>query len=83
MGMIVDRIQHPNAVCADDIATMREAVRIAAQAGNFTSEGGKLLLASIIFRYYLNGLSDPQRLAEIAIFTSSSRLFRMPPPGSR
>jgi hypothetical protein len=78
--MLLRAKQHPEAVCAEDIEKMREAVRIAAQTVNSTSESGKLLLASIIFRYYMQGLSDPQRLAEIAVFSSSSRLFRMPPP---
>jgi hypothetical protein len=80
--MIVDQLQHPNAVCAEEIAKMRDAVRIAAQTLNSTSDGGKLLLASIIFRHYLQGESDPRRLADIAVFSSSSRLLRMPTPGN-
>jgi hypothetical protein len=82
MSMIEGQVQHPKAICADDIAKMRQAVQLAAQTVNSTSEDGRLLLASIIFRYYLQGLSDPQRLADIAVFSSSSRLFRMPPPAA-
>jgi hypothetical protein len=78
--MIVHQKQPPEVICPDGIAKMREAVRVAAQAVNSTSEGGKLELASIIFHYYSQGLSDPQRLADIAASSTSSRSLRSPPP---
>jgi hypothetical protein len=80
--MQANLMPNSEAMSPRDIATMRQAVQIAARIAHASNDAGKLLLASIIFRYYQQGLCDPHRLADIAVFSSSSRLFRYRPSSS-
>jgi hypothetical protein len=67
---------NPSILDRTGVATLREAVGLAAKTTGRTSEGERQHLASIVFSFYRRGLMDPRRLAEIAVLASSSRLFR-------
>ncbi|MFN7023505.1 MAG: hypothetical protein ACK4QP_03100 [Pseudorhizobium sp.] len=67
---------NPNVLNATDVATLREAVRLAANALGMTSEQERQHLASIVFSFYRRGLVDERRLAEIAVLAAGSRVFR-------
>lgn len=77
--MVADRLFYPDAMDASDVAQMRQSVRMATEALGVMAEADSLLLASIVFRYYRRGVVDPERLTAIAIFLSSSRVFRYQP----
>ena len=66
----------PSVIDKRGVATLREAVRLAAKAAGITNEEERRHLGSIVFSFYRRGLVDPVRLADIAILASSSRLFR-------
>jgi hypothetical protein len=66
----------PNILDRSGVATLREAVRLAAKAVGTTDEQDQSHLTSIVLSFYRRGLVDPIRLAEIAVLASSSRLFR-------
>lgn len=59
-----------------ELATTRDAVRMATETIGAMSEPERALLAGIVLRYYRSGLVDPGRLAAVAVFSSSSRVFR-------
>ena len=66
----------PSVIDRTGVATLREAVRLAAKTAGMTSEEGRRHLGSIVLSFYRRGLLDPVRLAEIAVLASSSRPFR-------
>ena len=66
---------NPSVLDRTSVATLREAVRLAAKAAGTTNEEERQHLASIVLSFYRRGLMDPKRLAEIAALVSSSRLF--------
>ena len=66
----------PDVINKACLASLREAVRLAAETAGTTSEQDRWHLASIVFSFYRRGLVDPRRLAEIAVLASSSRVFR-------
>lgn len=68
----------PSVLDRTDVATLREAVQLAATATGTNNEEERQHLASIVFNFYSRGLLDPRRLADIAVLASSSRLFRQP-----
>jgi hypothetical protein len=65
----------PHAMTMQDLRDMREALRLAEGSYSPAEEADTELLAWIIFRYYSRGMTDPERLAAIAVFLSSSRVF--------
>lgn len=67
---------NPNVLNSTDVATLREAVRLAADALETTSEPERLHLAGIVFSFYRRGLVDERRLAEITVLAAGSRVFR-------
>ncbi|MFN7024421.1 MAG: hypothetical protein ACK4QP_07840 [Pseudorhizobium sp.] len=67
---------NPSVLDSAGVATLREAVHLAAKAAGTTTEDERQQLAGIVFSFYRRGLVDPRRLAEIAVLASSSRLFR-------
>jgi hypothetical protein len=73
--MSVHLINNPTVLDRTEVATLREAVRLATKAAGTTTEEERQHLASIVFSFYRRGLIDPIRLAEIAVLASSSRLF--------
>ncbi|MCB5202798.1 hypothetical protein LH464_09960 [Neorhizobium sp. T786] len=60
-----------------DIDVMRDAFLLALEDGTAfdVAEDGEMLGRAII-RLYKMGLSDPQKLADVAALMTSSRLFR-------
>jgi len=66
---------NPSVLDRTGVATLREAVRLAAKAAGTTNEEGRQHLASIVLSFYRRGVMDPKCLAEIAALASSSRLF--------
>jgi hypothetical protein len=64
----------PHVMTRHDVDTMWEALHLQ-QAPIMYDEAAILMLASIIFCYYRRGLIEPERLAAIAVFLSSSRVF--------
>jgi hypothetical protein len=69
----------PHVMLEQDLTTMREAMRRAIALSDPSGEKEEDLLARVIFRYYKRGLSNPERLAAIAIFLASSNVFNSPP----
>lgn len=67
---------NPDVLDPTCMGTLREAVRLAAEAKSAASEQERRHLASIILSFYRRGLIDPIRLAEIAELAASSRAFR-------
>jgi hypothetical protein len=59
-----------------DLQAMREAVRLAENIRPPADPAETELLAWIVFRYYRRGLTDPARLAAVAVFLSSSRVMK-------
>ena len=66
----------PNVFDTTDVAALREAVRQASLVIETADDPERLHVASIVLGFYQKGLRDPSRLAEIALFASSSRVFR-------
>jgi hypothetical protein len=58
-----------------DLRTMRDAVRRALELSDEPDGAEKEQLAKIIYRFYRRGLVDPEKLAGMAVFLSSSRTF--------
>jgi hypothetical protein len=58
-----------------DLRTMRDAVRRALDLSEKADDAEKEQLAKVVFRFYKRGLVDPEKLADIAVFLSSSRTF--------
>jgi hypothetical protein len=67
---------NPSVLDSTGVATLREAVSLAAKAAGTTNEDERQHLASLVFCFYRRGLLDPSSLAEIAVLASNSRLFR-------
>lgn len=61
---------------AHEYTTMCNAVQMATANDSSISESERALLAGIVLRYYRSGLVDPGRLAAVAVFSASSRVFR-------
>lgn len=59
-----------------DVSALREAVRQASAITGAVDVQDQLHVASIVLGFYKHGVRDPARLAEIALFASSSRAFR-------
>jgi hypothetical protein len=59
----------PEAMTQDDLQVMQGAVRYAA---NLVDNANEEQLASIVFRFYRRGLVDPERLAQAAVYFSTS-----------
>jgi len=74
--MPLDFAFDPNVFDTTDVATLREAVRQASELTGTANEQERLHVANIVLGFYKRGLRDPARLAEIALFASSSRVFR-------
>ena len=55
---------NPSVLDKTGVATLREAVRLAAKAAGTTNEEERQHLASIVLSFYRRGLMDPKRLAE-------------------
>lgn len=66
----------PNVFDTTDVAELREAVRQALVVIETANDDERLHVASIVLGFYTRGLRDPARLADIALFASSSRNFR-------
>lgn len=66
----------PNVFDTTDVAALREAVRLAIELTATANEQERFHVASIVLGFYERGLRDPARLADIALFASSSRAFR-------
>jgi hypothetical protein len=65
----------PDVMTSHDLHVMREALQSAKQRKEFADEVWDERLAQIILQYYRRGMTDPERLAAIATFMSSSRVF--------
>jgi len=74
--MSLDFDFNPNVFDTIDLAALREAVRQASELTGTANEQERLHVASIVLSFYNRGLRDPTRLAEIALFASSSRVYR-------
>jgi hypothetical protein len=70
--MTYDGTAFPAAMTNVDVAAMREAVRLAAMSNDAPVHA----MAPIVFRYYQRGLTNPERLAAIAVFLASSHVFQ-------
>ncbi|WP_105422337.1 hypothetical protein [Neorhizobium sp. T25_27] len=66
----------PHAMNTHDLRAMRDAVRRALELSEETDGAKKEQLAKIVYRFYRRGLADPEKLAGMAVFLSSSRTFR-------
>jgi hypothetical protein len=80
--MPLDETWFPHAMTMHDLRTMREAVQLAYRHGEATSEQDSSAVPLIVYRYYCRGMTDPDRLASIALFLSSSRTFSRPAPSA-
>lgn len=69
--------QFPQVVNQFDLARMRTATKLAVEMSESIMDMTPTELAEVVFRFYRRGLTDPQRVAEVAVFLASSRLFRM------
>ncbi|MFN7025499.1 MAG: hypothetical protein ACK4QP_13470 [Pseudorhizobium sp.] len=67
---------NPNVPNATDVANLREAVRLAANALETTSGQERQHLAGIVFSFVRRGLLDERGLAEIGVLSAGSRVFR-------
>jgi hypothetical protein len=66
----------PHVMTMHDLQAMREAVRLAQTIRPPVDPIETELLAWIVFRYYRRGLTDPARLAAVAVFLSGSRVMK-------
>lgn len=76
--MPLDETWFPHAMTMHDLRTMREAVRLACRHQDTDSDIAADAVPQIVYRYYCRGMTDPERLASIAVFLSSSRTFTGP-----
>ncbi len=81
--MPLDETWFPHAMTMHDLRTMREAVRLACRHGETGSDSAADAVPQIVYRYYCRGMTDPERLASIAVFLSSSRTFTRPASADR
>jgi hypothetical protein len=58
----------PAAMTANNLRSLRAAFQRACAISGASDEAERDLLASVIFRYYQRGLTEPDRLADLACF---------------
>ncbi|CDZ54697.1 hypothetical protein [Neorhizobium galegae] len=63
-----------NVMTMHDVDVMREAVSMAVSSPE-TADVDPEAIARIVFWFYRRGLTDPEKLSDIAIYLTSSRAF--------
>lgn len=77
--MLSDRQFFPHVMTKGELNFMRDAFVLAlAMRPDELSAEEKERVAAGVFRFYSRGLSDLHKLAELALLSASSRIFRQP-----